>query len=1033
MLLFLQVLPLGAAEPLSFNRDVRPLLSEKCFACHGPDSHGRKGGLRLDVREDALEAGAIVPGESATSEAVARIFSEDEDDVMPPPESKMAMTAEEKELIQRWVDEGAEYQPHWAFIPVPEATDLPAGASVSPIDAMVTENLQAESLEMQPEASRETLIRRLSFDLTGLPPSPAEVRAFVTDGSADAYERLVDRLLASDRYGEWMAVEWMDLSRFADTYGYQADRTRDMSPWRDWVIRAFNENLPYDKFVTWQVAGDLLPDPSDEQILATAFNRNHRQTNEGGSIEEEFRVEYASDRVHTMGTAFMGLTLECARCHDHKFDPVSQHDYYALTAFFNSIDESGLYSHFTNATPSPSLLLYKGDEKSRHAELKQGVASLEEQLKVKTAAAMQGFDAGKAKASRDALKLPSPVAAYSFDEKGEKGFPNTCAEGVHVTLPKDAAWVEGHNGKAVQFDGDSAMNFGKAIGDFGRYDSFSLSLWLKADALRDRCIVLHRCVAESDAASRGYELQLVNGRPMFSLIHFWPGNAIRVRAKESMELGQWTNVTMTYDGSSRAAGVRLYLDGVACETEILRDNLFKDIRHSKAWGDSDPNKQQLALAARFRDLGFRDGLIDDLKVFDVALTELEVAEMLGHKGGMTEEALRDHFLARSVPELAEHRAQLKQLRQREGQLVDAIPEIAVMSELPGPRETYLLERGQYDARGEAVHRGVPEALLKWNTKWPANRLGLARWLTDPAHPLTARTAANRVWKAHFGRGLVTTPNDFGNQGQPPTHPELLDWLARELIDSGWDLKALHRTIVMSKTYRQASAAPASLVAMDPKNLKLARGPRHRLAAEAIRDQALAVSGLMSPGIGGPSVKPYQPARLWQESGVAGGGYVPDKGEKLYRRSLYTFWKRTLPPPSMTLFDAPNRELCTASRETTITPLQALVLLNDPQFVEAARVTAESLLKARDSADPSAMLRAGFMRLIGREPATAEIAALEQLHGAQLRHFSENPEAASGLLTVGEKPVDAALTPAEVAALTTVVQALMSHYEFVTKI
>ena len=1031
----------GAQTAISFNRDVRPVLSEKCFACHGLDSHGRKGDLRLDVRGDALEAGAIVPGQPSKSEAVSRIFSSDTDDIMPPPESKMEMTTAEKNLIKQWIEEGAVYEPHWSFISVPEVVAVPESDD-HPIDAFVLHTLEDEGLGLQPEASKTTLIRRLSFDLTGLPPTPEEVRAFVADTNPTAYESLVDRLLASERYGEWMAVEWMDLSRFADTYGYQSDRVRDMSPWRDWVIRAFNDNLPYDQFVIWQVAGDLLPEPTRDQVLATAFNRHHRQTNEGGSIEEEFRIEYASDRVHTMGTAFMGLTLECARCHDHKFDPVGQRDYYGLTAFFNSIDESGLYSHFTNATPTPSLLLYEQDDEAKHRALSRVIEEKVKALAGVVVAQKENFSHWKGAWKPEDVKVPHPVAAFGFDEKDDKGFADAVGKQARAALPKDAEWVEGRTGKAVKFDGDMAMTFGPGIGNFGRYDPFSFSIWLKADSLRDRCVVLHRCVAESDAASRGYELQLDQERPMFSLIHFWPGNAIRVRAKEVMPKGEWAHVAVTYDGSSRAAGVSLYINGKACEVEVLRDNLFKDIRHHKSWGDSSPEKQELALAARFRDLGFRDGLVDDLSVYDLELSPVEVARLAETKAALSDKSLFEHFIARHSPLVSEVRVALKQLRDQEGALVDAVPEIAVMSELDSPRPTFVLERGQYDAPGEAVGRQVPESILRWNEAWPQNRLGLARWLTDAAHPLTARVAANRVWKNHFGRGLVATPNDFGNQGQPPTHPGLLDWLARRLMDSGWDLKALHKAVVMSRTYRQSSSAAMALITEDPHNTKLARGPRHRLAAEAIRDQALAVSGLMHPLIGGPSVKPYQPARLWEESGVAGGGSAEDRGEKLYRRSLYTFWKRTLPPPSMSLFDAPSREVCTASRESTTTPLQALVLLNDPQFVEAARVTAEGLLKENGEAGLKQSRRAGededllgkaFFRVLGREPSRDEMAALKRLLLAQSAHFEKDPTSAAELLKVGARKPDASLPAVQVAALTTVIQALMSHFEFVNQI
>ena len=1026
------------AAKVDFNFEVRPILADRCFKCHGPDAKARKAKLRLDeaesayaVRDPQKQRRAVVPFHPEQSELVRRITTTDDDDRMPPPASNLTLNEDEKQLLQRWIAEGAEYQPHWAFIPVrkPAVPAVPNATQVrNPIDAFVVKRLEREGLKLSPEASRETLIRRLSFDLRGLPPSLEEIDAFLADSSAEAYEHLVDKFLASPAYGEHLANDWLDVARFADTYGYQNDVQRDMSPWRDWVIKAFNQNLPYDKFIVWQLAGDLLPSPTRDQILATAFNRLHRQTNEGGSVEEEFRVAYVSDRVATAGTAFLGLTLGCARCHDHKYDPISQKDFYRMSAFFGNIDESGLYSHFTRATPSPSLLLYGDGQEAKHEALMDAVDSRAKELVQAARAAEPRFEAWLSSSPRS-IPVPQPTAAFAFEEVTNGSTPDSFSTNA-ATLVDSPAVVEGKTGRALQFSGDNSVVC-KGAGAFHRTDPFSFGLWLKPTQKQDRAVVFHRSRSWTDSGSRGYELLLEDGMPSFGLIHFWPGNALKVKARQELPLNQWSHLTITYDGSSRAAGVKLYLNGQPVPSEIVRDNLYKDIVHRHEWGDADVEEVQLTLAGRFRDSGFKDGLIDEFEVFDHCLTPGEVS-LLSHPAEAKPDraALLAYYLERIDQPYQSAQAELHRVRERENRLIDDVREIMVMKEMLHQRPTYVLKRGAYDARGEAVQPGTPERIFAFDPRLPRNRLGLAQWVVDPRNPLTARVAVNRAWRMHFGRGLVLTEEDFGTQGKLPTHPELLDWLAATFVENHWNLKALHKLIVMSATYRQSSYTEPELLARDPDNQWLARGPKHRLRAEEIRDNALAVSGLLSPKIGGPSVKPYQPEGLWEQSGT-GSHYVRDKGENLYRRSLYTFWKRIVPPPSMLIFDAPTREVCTARRETTTTPLQALVLLNDPQFVEAARVLAEQLL-THCGPDPAACIRRGFRLTTGRQPKPRELALLEQLYQGQLKQFETSPGAADQYLKIGDHPLAKSLPPDQLAATAVVTSALMNLDEFVTE-
>ena len=883
VLVLLAALPACAAEPsaakkVDFNYEIRPILSDKCFKCHGPDPRNRKAGLRLDTKEGAfaeLESGgrAIAPGNLDESEIVARITAEDEGERMPPKSLGRTLSAHEIDLLKRWVEQGATWQDHWSFIPPAEVRVPEVKASAwprNPIDRFVLARLEAEGLSPSAEASRERLIRRVTFDLTGLPPTLAEIDAFLADNRPDAYERLVDRLLASPRFGERMAVDWLDVARYADTHGYQADVYRAMWPWRDWVISAFNANLPFDQFITWQLAGDLLPRPTRQQVLATAFNRHHRQTNEGGSIEEEWRTEYVADRTITFGAAFLGLTLECSRCHSHKYDPITQKDFYSLFSFFNNIDESGLYSHFTSAVPTPTLLLTTDEQEQAIAAIEQKIKDAESDLDRLAPTRSRMFEAWLRGLDRES-KSPPIMSGQIGD------FPLDAIKNLKVENRADPTrpgqtferpeLVEGRIGKALRLSGENNVSF--PLGNFDRFEPFSISLWIKTPDHKERAVVIHRSKAWTDAGSRGYELLIENGKLCADLVHFWPGNAIGIKTKEAVSINRWVHVTLAYDGSSRAGGLVLYLDGRRADCEIVRDKLTKNI--TGGGGD------ELTVGQRFRDRGFKNGLVDEIAVFDRALTPLEAAQL--HDGKTLARILatdpdtlsfaqrRDlflYYLANFDAEYKAHLASLKALRQKRSGLVDPVAEIMVMKELPQPRPTFVLRRGAYDAPGERVTAATPGSLHPFSSDWPRNRLGLARWVTDPKQPLTARVTINRWWQAVFGRGIVATPEDFGSQGQLPSHPELLDWLAHTFVSSGWDVKSLWRQIVTSATYRQDSEASAGQQAHDPDNILLGRGPRFRLPAEMIRDNALAASGLLVGKLGGPPVKPYQPAGLWEE-------------------------------------------------------------------------------------------------------------------------------------------------------------------------
>lgn len=1069
----------GAALPadeaqVSYNFEVRPLLAQKCFACHGADAAKRKGKLRLDVCEVAVEKKAVVPGDPGASELLERISSADEDEVMPPPEKHDAVTDKEKALLARWIAQGAKYEKHWSFTPV-VAPPVPATPGVThPVDAIVRDALTKQGWKPAAEAPHEEWLRRVTFALTGLPPTLEELNEFLNaasqTGQADAVDRacaaVVDRLLKSPHYGERMAVVWLDAARYGDTYGRHEDADSEVWPWRDWVIRAFNDNLPYDKFIQWQMAGDMLPHATQDQIVATAFHRLPVQSNESGSDPDEFRWDQVFDRVKTTATAVLGLTLECCRCHDHKYDPLTRKDYYRLAAFVNNIDELGLFSRFTNGIPAPTTFVYKQGEAAKHEQLKLEVNKAEDELRAAHAGAKPRFDgwlktnappagaslwASLAGGSAAQMRRPSvarqPELYQSFDivdMKQRTFLPDSDPSAGGVGAVMTGVDASGKFGNGCVFPKDKPKKYGvPKLAHYLRWQPFSFSFWFRCAKVPDKGVILHRTRGGLDAANRGYELTFENGRLTATLGHFYPGNAIRIQVPESLDFAGWRHIGFTYDGSSRAAGMKLFVDGRQMKSQIIRDHLYKDIDYLAEWGDLDALKVadatggeqiMLQLGGRNLDSGLRDAALDELRGYDAQLSVPEMALLGGGKIDGGDVAWLDWFVREVDAEGKAAWQKLTQARKAESEFSTHLTELMVMNEMSGERRpTSMLTRGDFRQPAEPVQPGTPEALLPYPKGAPPDRRGLAQWMTDRQNPLTARVEVNRLWAMLFGKGIVATQEDFGVQGRVPSNPALLDWLAAHFMDGGWDIKALLREIVLTKTYRQSSIpADPSIRKSDPDNRLLARGPRFRLPAEQVRDAALGASGLLNPAIGGPSVKPYQPAGLWEDSGTQ-HNYEQDTGDKLYRRSLYTFWRRTCPPPTMSVFDAPTREFCLVRRESTLTPLQALAVMNDTGFLEAARVLAEKLVRAHPAAgQQSDRVTEAFRLLTARAPTGKQMQAMDALINEAREHYSKNTGDAAALLaaTGASKPDDKLPAP-EVAATMLMTRALISSDAFVS--
>ena len=1042
-------------QELDFNIHVKPILSDKCFSCHGPDKAKQKADLRLDEAEGAYSElpespgkFAIKPGNLNKSVAFHRVISDDPEYRMPTPESNLSLTAKEKAIIVKWIEDGAAYKTHWAFLK-PESIDPPKVKKTdwiqNPIDQFIARKLEAESLSPSVEAEKEILYRRVSFDLTGLPPTEAEMNAYLTDDSENAYEKQVDRLLASPHYGEKMAVDWMDLARYSDTHGYQVDRYRDVSPWRDWVIKSFNENMRYDQFIEWQLAGDLLPNATREQILATTFNRLHPQNLEGGIVDEEFRVEYVADRASVVGQGFMGLSVACARCHDHKFDPFSQKNFYELYGFFNHVNETGQIP-WEMAMPVPTLLLPEKEEEEIVAFLegvvKEKSDAFESHKREEEKQAQIWMEANSYQSIPEGIPNRGLVANYTLDNH-LKNKMNTRQIGKmdrEFSANEKPVYTEGKERQGLAMDGDAWLDLGK-VGIFQRKDAFSIGIWVNVPKALEEGVFFHKCKATRLHSYRGYHLYLKDNKLELMLAHTWPDNAIVKRTVAEIPKDEWAHLMMTYDGSSKASGVKVYLNGAEMQTETEIDNLYKDIVFFD-YEDviyRNPIEPGLQIGARWRGVGIKDATVDDVLVYDRALSEMEILGIANPESfnsiistsyeGLTQNhksLLSTYFLANKSSVLKGAEQALIEARGNLFKNLEQIKEIMVMKEMDEPRKTYVLERGLYDAYGEEVFPNVPENILPWRDEYPKNRLGLAKWLTDPEHPLTARVTVNRYWQNYFGRGIVKTTEDFGNQGELPSHPELLDWLARGFINSNWDVKALQKRIVMSATYRQSSQTPKELLEKDPDNILLARGPSVRLSSEMMRDNALVASGLLNGKIGGESVKPYQPKGLWK---MNGGTYVQDSGDKLYRRSLYTLWKRTVPNPTLATFDQPERSECTVRRQKTNTPLQALVLLNDPTYIEAAKVIGENITK--EGATKESIAKA-YQKITGRKAEENILNTLVQLQASEYEHFKDDPAKASGWLDAGEYEIDASLDVHMIAANAIVASVIINSDASITK-
>ena len=1029
-------------KDIDFNIHVKPILSDKCFICHGPDEAKIEAGLQLHTQELAFAElkespgkFALLPGNLNRSEVFHRIVSEDPNYVMPEPGSHLSLTDKEKAILIKWIEQGAGYEEHWAYIK-PKEYDVPEVDNkelvVNPIDNFVLSRLEQENLGPAPQADKEIILRRLYLDLTGLPPTIADMEYFLTDSSPDAYEKQVDRLLASPQYGEQMALRWMDLSRFADTHGYSVDRYRDMSPWRDWVIDAFNSNMSYEQFVTWQLAGDLMEDPSREMILATAFNRIHPQNMEGGIVNEEFLVEYAVDRASTVGQAFLGLTVACARCHDHKYDPISHRDFYQLTDFFNDINESGQIS-WNNAMPVPTLrlttkeeedvllymdnLIVETENKIEETELTVVAVDFEKWISDNSYMAIQSHDPTLGLVAHFDLDDPGLRNALKPDEKGTMKREGT--EGLPVNL------ANGKQGKGVLLDGDTWIDLKKA-GVFGRNDAFSISLWANIPAAIENGNIFHKGDGAILYNWRGYHLRIVDNKLELMMAHTAPNNAITEITRTGFPRDEWVHFTMTYDGSSKAKGLKVFVNGKEQETEVKIDNLYKDILFRNN------NEPGLQLGARYRGRGIKGAVVDEIKVFKRNLSVVEIMQLAENPeitnifkkeaselASTEKNILRGYYTKAISHKTQKDYKELAALRKNYVDNMEKVKEVMVMEETSVPVPSYILDRGVYDARGEQVFPNTPEAILPMPEDYPKNRLGFAQWLFHGDHPLTARVAVNRFWQHYFGFGLVKTSEDFGNQGEMPSHPELLDWLSIYFRESGWDVKALQKMIVMSHTYRQSSLVGGALLEVDPENRMLARGPSKRLTAEMLRDNALAASGLLNKTIGGESVSPYQPEGLWR---VNGATYHEDTGDKLYRRSMYTIWKRSVPHPTLATFDAPARDFCTTQRQETNTPLQALVLLNDPTYIEASRVLGKQM---SEESDLGSAISQVFRQLTGRKIKGNELELLVELQEIEYRKFTKDLDRAKGWLNTGEFKLEGMDNKALVAANSVVANTIMN--------
>jgi hypothetical protein len=1048
----------AAPKPVDFQRQVRPILADNCFQCHGPDEATRQMELRLDTKEGAFaerpDGAPIVPGDPAGSLLYRRISSQSDLDRMPPPQmTDKKLSPEQIEVLRRWIEEGASWDQHWSFKPV-SRTEPPSVREEAwvrnPIDRFVLARLEAENLEPAPEADRRTLARRAALDLTGLPPDPGTLASFLSDTSENAYEALVDALLESKHWGEHRARYWLDAARYGDTHGIHIDNYREMYFYRDWVIDAYNDNQPFDQFVVEQIAGDLLPGPTLDQLIATGFHRNNITTNEGGAIPEEYEAIYAKDRADTTASVFLALTAGCATCHDHKFDPIAQREFYALTAFFRNTTQYVMDGNVSD--PPPVLVVPREDDRVRWQELRTLASETEAEIDALAPSRDEAFGAWLASGRYRSLTSPLEPSAALMTLRLE-GKPSVELEGKEaaVGLHEGAAIAEGPDGQpALRFSERSWVELPSLPVD--SKTPFSLALWVYHPPEEGDFVVAGQ--SDPEDGFRGW-LMAIGGRLLIfrmsgdkpaegeeRSITVFPINTKRLPA------GEWMHIVVTYDGTGERAGIDMYRNGDAVEVEGSeffasvdgRIQTSQPLYLGRGVVSSAPDPPQ----ERF----FMGGGIADLRVFNRRITAHEArvvsqwpvlqrarAKAPDELDASEREALRLYFLAVAdgeLPRLAviedDIDREWREIRRRSG-----IAEV-MREKSDTEAEAHVLFRGMYDQPRERVAAGTPAVLPPMSESLPRNRMGLARWLVDDANPLTGRVAVNRYWQQVFGTGLVKTADDFGTQGEPPSHPELLDWLASEYRQSGWDTKKLFRSLVTSATYRQSASATKAKLERDPENRLMSRGPRFRMDAEMVRDYALAASGLLVRKIGGPSVKPYQPDGVWEMVAMPQSNtrtYLRDSGEKLYRRSLYTFWKRSAPPASMDIFNAPTREHATVARERTNTPLQALVTMNDTQFVEAARSLAQKAMREA-AEDFDHRLDYLTTRLLVRDLDGVERAVARKSYDGFLDWYRANPDAARALLDVGDSTADEALPAIDSAAWTMLTSELMNLDEVLNK-
>ena len=1036
---FLFVQSSVAEDRISFSKDIRQILTNHCFQCHGPDEKNRAAELRLDSfgGATALRNGvaAITAGNPEKSLLLERIKSDDDAIRMPPSELKKDLNADQISLLERWIAEGAEYEDHWAFT-TPKRPRLPLTPTdwgSNPIDAFTLNQMARAGLSPNKRASKEILIRRVTLDLTGIPPTLEEIDAFLLDKSPEAYSRVVDRLLESPRYGERMAVDWMDAARYGDSSVFHADGPRDMWAWRDWVIKSFNNNKSYKDFTIEQIAGDLIPEATVAQLVASGFNRNHGTTDEGGAIAEEYRVEYAVDRIKTTSTVWLGLTLECAQCHDHKYDPFSQEEYYQLFAYFNQASDRGMQTRRGNEPPIVQVPNLRNQAMIPTAtrELKTLEARLEK-YKANSQNAFLAWLTAQEKESANGPQLPEGRSAFiDFTEQKDRKVSAGTTPAINGTYQGNANWVAGSDGHAIRLDGKSHIDFGSDFLNFEGTDAFSFGALIKAG--KDESGAILSRMKDSNNF-KGYDFLLSGGRVEVHIVSQWPNNAIKVATKQKVPVDRPTHLMVTYDGSQKASGVAVFVDGKAQELDVPRDSLKDSIRANTSF----------KIGKRDASLNF-SGEINTVSVYNRALSVEEVKLDAGQdaitpilvkkRDERTAEEiiiLTDRFYSQDS-EFSKHTDAIKTQQKAIEELNKPLTSVMVMGDVAKMRPTFILDRGNYASpkKEKEIFPAIPRVLDLGGTEFPQNRLGLAQWITDEQHPLTSRATVNRIWQTFFGIGIVKTIGDFGSQGDSPTHPELLDWLAVEFVESGWNLKHLIRLIVTSATYQQSTHSSPTILAADPLNEFYSQGPRFRLQAEFIRDSALATAGILTNEIGGPGVKPYQPSGLWNEVSLSGNvKFVQDQGVKNYRRSMYTYWKRSAPAPAMTIFDVPTREKCVVQRPRTNTPLQALVTLNDPQYLEAARALGHRMYT--HSQVLNEQIAYGYRLATGRTASDKTISLLRGYFDKEFARYSKDSQAALDLLKIGEYKTDTSIPAETLAALTLLSNLLLNLDATITR-